>query len=384
MTFTQGQDLDQELVAQGLGKVLTSLHGLTTSGDLSSISSNATQTPDSSGISPSGQVQTPESENAVSPIGNGSLNISQQYGVNGHPGVDIAVPVGTPVLAAMNGTVTHAANDDPNGYGQWVEITAPDGTVTRYGHLSGMNVQAGAQVKAGQLIGASGGEAGSPTSGNATGPHLHFEVHSPQGNSYDPMQLLAGGAQIIGQGSAGAGTVTTPEGQIPTPLSPEGAVASGVNRLTSALTGTAAPSDNQPTSTTSGKSTTAGPEGIDAFLAATKQHESGGNYKIYNQSGLSDASGAYQFISTTWNNYGGYRNAADAPPEVQDAKAREMAQELYDRYHDWRLVALAWYGGEGIADRVARGEDPGAPAGQGSYLAYGDTIVNLMRQMGSK
>lgn len=120
------------------------------------------------------------------------------------------------------------------------------------------------------------------------------------------------------------------------------------------------------------------PNGLQSFLAATKQHESGGNYGIYNQSGLSDASGAYQFISTTWGGYGGYHNAAEAPPEVQDAKAAEMASQLFERYHDWRLVAIAWYGGPGIADQAAAGQDPGNPDQQGSYLAYGDTIVRMM------
>lgn len=125
--------------------------------------------------------------------------VSQEFGVNGHPGVDIATPVGTKLVAPIAGRVTHAANDDPNGYGQWVEITGTNGTVVRFGHLSGMNVQVGQTVTPGQLIGLSGGQKGSPGAGNASGPHLHFEVHAAAGGpAVDPTSYLAGGWQIIG------------------------------------------------------------------------------------------------------------------------------------------------------------------------------------------
>jgi hypothetical protein len=121
------------------------------------------------------------------------------------------------------------------------------------------------------------------------------------------------------------------------------------------------------------------PAAIEAFLNATKQHESGGDYTIYNQSGQSNASGAYQFLGSTWKGMGGSTaNAAEASPAEQDAIARKMAQQLFDKYHSWRLVAIAWYGGPGVADQVAAGQNPGSPEGQGPYLAYGDTIMRMM------
>jgi hypothetical protein len=124
------------------------------------------------------------------------------------------------------------------------------------------------------------------------------------------------------------------------------------------------------------------PNAVDAFLAATRQHESGNNYTIYNQSGLSNASGAYQFLGSTWQGLGGSTaNAAEASPEEQDRIAKSYAQSLFDQFHDWRLVAIAWYGGPGVAQQVANGQDPGAPDQQGGYLAYGDTIIQMMQAL---
>lgn len=109
----------------------------------------------------------------------------------GHPGIDYGVPVGTPIQASASGTVTHASNDDPNGYGNQVDIDHGGGWMTRYAHLSVIAVAVGQQVQAGQVIGASGGAAGAPGAGNSTGPHLHFEIRSG-GNPLDPAQYVTG------------------------------------------------------------------------------------------------------------------------------------------------------------------------------------------------
>ncbi|HUR18899.1 MAG TPA: D-alanyl-D-alanine carboxypeptidase family protein [Acidimicrobiales bacterium] len=90
-----------------------------------------------------------------------------------------------------------------------------------------------------------------------------------------------------------------------------------------------------------------GPNGIDAFMAAIRDKESGGNYKAVGvpTPKWGRASGGYQFIDATWGNYKGFARAADAPPEVQDAKARELMQAYYAKFGNWADVAAAWFAG---------------------------------------
>ena len=92
-----------------------------------------------------------------------------------HSGTDIAVPEGTPILAAADGTATVANSLDSWGgsYGYYVKLDHGDGLTTLYAHCSSICVTAGQQVKAGEVIAYVG------QTGRATGPHLHFEVHSP-------------------------------------------------------------------------------------------------------------------------------------------------------------------------------------------------------------
>ena len=92
-----------------------------------------------------------------------------------HSGTDIAVPEGTPILAAADGTVTIANALDSWGgsYGYYVKLDHGGGLTTLYAHCSSICVTAGQQVKAGEVIAYVG------QTGRATGPHLHFEVHSP-------------------------------------------------------------------------------------------------------------------------------------------------------------------------------------------------------------
>ena len=89
-----------------------------------------------------------------------------------HSGTDIAVPEGTPILAAADGTVTIANALDSWGgsYGYHVELDHGGGLTTLYAHCSSICVTAGQQVAAGQVIAYVG------HTGRATGPHLHFEV----------------------------------------------------------------------------------------------------------------------------------------------------------------------------------------------------------------
>jgi murein DD-endopeptidase MepM/ murein hydrolase activator NlpD len=87
-----------------------------------------------------------------------------------HNGIDIGVPMRTPVAAACSGRVILASWD--GGYGMAVEIACDDGLITMYAHNSRWNVSYGQTVAQGQIISFSG------MTGNATGPHVHFGVES--------------------------------------------------------------------------------------------------------------------------------------------------------------------------------------------------------------
>lgn len=110
--------------------------------------------------------------------------ISSHYGPRWgriHHGMDLAVPVGTPIRAAAAGTVTYSGA--MGSYGIIVIIDHGNGIETRYAHLSRTTVSRGQRVQRGALIAYSG------NTGNSTGPHLHFEIRH-RGQSVDPAQYL--------------------------------------------------------------------------------------------------------------------------------------------------------------------------------------------------
>jgi murein DD-endopeptidase MepM/ murein hydrolase activator NlpD len=79
---------------------------------------------------------------------------------------------------------------------------------------------------------------------------------------------------------------------------------------------------------------------INAFLYALRKVESNNNYKA--RSSSSTASGAYQFINSTWDNYQGYASAYLAPNAVQNAKAASAVQAKWNRHRNWQRVAASW------------------------------------------
>lgn len=120
------------------------------------------------------------------PFGYGDNVLSNSYF---HRGVDFQAAFGSNVVAASSGTVTKAynpyegQNTSPGSYGNYIVIDHGGGIVTLYGHLKNVMVSEGQQVQAGQLIGCAG------STGNSTGPHLHFEVQV-NGNLENPMGYL--------------------------------------------------------------------------------------------------------------------------------------------------------------------------------------------------
>ena len=86
-----------------------------------------------------------------------------------HEGIDVAAPMGAPIIAPASGVVTRVGYE--NGYGNTLEIDHGNGIVTRYAHGSKIDVRSGQRVTRGQRIAAVG------STGLATGPHLHYEIH---------------------------------------------------------------------------------------------------------------------------------------------------------------------------------------------------------------
>lgn len=158
-----------------------------------------------------------ESSNTVNlPQGNGSTGgksayampvpkgttVSSKFGhrkggmVNGkkissnHQGIDFRTPENTPVTALADGTVLETGRK--GDWGNYVLLKHVDGTSSRYAHLNAILVSRGQKVKAGTVIGKSGGAKGNPGAGNSTGAHLHFEYLNASGVRVDPAPFLSG------------------------------------------------------------------------------------------------------------------------------------------------------------------------------------------------
>lgn len=124
---------------------------------------------------------------------NGYQCMTSPYGYRVHPisgvtrlhnGVDLAAVTGTPIFASKSGVVTTACIGWGNGYGNHVVINHGDGYSTLYAHQSALNVYEGQIVSQGDVIGYVG------STGNSTGPHLHFTVFK-NGETINPMTCIS-------------------------------------------------------------------------------------------------------------------------------------------------------------------------------------------------
>jgi len=123
------------------------------------------------------------------PVSNSSRTVSSAYGsqrgrgknARFHKGIDIPSPRGTPVVATAAGTV--ALVRSTGDYGRYIVLDHANGYQTLYAHLNDFAVRSGDRVGAGQTIGSVG------KSGNATGYHLHYEVHR-NGQTVDPIAYV--------------------------------------------------------------------------------------------------------------------------------------------------------------------------------------------------
>jgi murein DD-endopeptidase MepM/ murein hydrolase activator NlpD len=128
--------------------------------------------------------------------------ISSGFGMRFHPvlgysrmhkGIDFAVPIGTPVMAAGSGIVQIAGR--LGGYGNYLRINHQNGYGTAYGHLSRLapGIHAGSHVHQGQIVAYSG------NTGMSTGPHLHYEILIA-GNQVNPLAVkIARGVTLMGR-----------------------------------------------------------------------------------------------------------------------------------------------------------------------------------------
>lgn len=112
-------------------------------------------------------------------FGNTKFAQSGAYNGQGHNGVDFGIPLGTPVKAALSGTILATGNTDAYrgclSYGKWVVIKHDNGLSTMYAHLSKILVSPGEKLVTGDVFAHSG------STGYSTGPHLHFGLYATSG-----------------------------------------------------------------------------------------------------------------------------------------------------------------------------------------------------------
>ena len=285
-----------------------------------------------------------------------------------HTGIDYALPVGAEVDAAAPGQVVEAGWDD-TGFGNRVVIDHGNGVRTLYGHLQNVAVHPGDLVQAGQEIGLSG------STGNSSGPHLHFGVQQ-QGTWVDPAPYLATGpapAPAIAGGPAPIASInalsTTP-GMATTLAGPAPMAVGGGAMGTAGTTGTAGPAGAAGTSLSDLVNWAATATGTPArLIAAVVQAESGGNPHAVSPVG---AKGLMQLMDATAA-ANGVTDAFDPSQNVLGGS--RYLKGLLQRYHgDESLAVAAYNAGPEAVDRYG-GIPPYAETQQ-----YVRRVLSLARQ----
>jgi murein DD-endopeptidase MepM/ murein hydrolase activator NlpD len=115
-----------------------------------------------------------------------------------HQGIDLAAPVGTPIYATADGTISEAGYNR-GGYGNLIKVDHGRGIETRYGHLSAVLVRPGQRITRGQVIGRMG------STGRSTGSHLHYEVRI-DGRAVNPIPFMKSNEYLLAMQQKGGGT----------------------------------------------------------------------------------------------------------------------------------------------------------------------------------
>jgi murein DD-endopeptidase MepM/ murein hydrolase activator NlpD len=337
----------------------------------------------SQGVGGTGALQMPfQGQAAVTqPFGPTSYAAEPAYDgyTHFHTGMDFGVAMDTPIAAAGTGKVV-AAGWDNTGFGNRVIIDHGNGVRTLYGHLDKITVQAGQMVRAGQQIGLSG------TTGNSSGPHLHFGVEV-NGQWVDPSPYLAGqGAspaglntptlQALGGGALStAGTASsTSLGGIPLGLVllPSSSLTGTVGTTAATGVATSGPLTDPAISGLIGQAAQA--SGLPSSLvAAVVQTESAGNAAAVSPAG---AKGLMQLMDGTAAQYG-VTNPFD--PAQNLGAGTQYLSSLLKKYNGNEQLAVAAYNAGPSAVDLYGGIPPYPETQQ-----YVQKVLSLQQQYGGQ
>lgn len=341
----------------------------------------------------------------------------------GHSGIDFAAPMGSEILAVVGGRVISV--DNRGAYGNTVRVQHEDGTIGLYAHMSRYGVRVGQQVARGSVLGYVG------STGNSTGPHLHFSIYQ-NGSPINPTPWLEGSGAYDGNGSmmgdpfagypsqtqmpdivqyrnpqevlaafqaaafGGRSTGTAGGGFVDSPtvmnqpgvvdMISQGGIGDWLNReafLTQQRMNSALQDDmmamvhQQPPGQMAQPGYYGGNGGqgdFDRLVSAIADKESGGNYSARNSS--SGALGRYQIMPAnipSWSKAALGRTVTTTEflnsPQIQDQVARHRLNYYYQKYGA-AGAALAWYAGEGALkySNATRNRPQGAYPSMNSYV----------------
>lgn len=333
----------------------------------------------------------------VSPIPDGGVQMFQSglgdfgprpIGQGYHTGIDMSNPLGTPIRAVAGGIVANT-NAMDSIYGNQVILDHGSDENTMYGHMAKYLVEPGERVKRGQVIGYVG------STGNSSGPHLHFETWR-QGEPVNPLEYLREDNMLANmqQASVDPETRTRMENR---KRAARNAMSNEVTRMEGSQEYGAAPSSNSPYLPKQQAVSAAPAVGqqqqqyggnpqLQAFLNAIATQESGSNYDavgVPTRSGT--AYGKYQILDSNFVNPGGWDfEALDRDitleqylrtPQFQEKIARTKLRDYFKQFGP-EGAAKAWYAGPGNADLNSNAPQYGGP----SVNDYAASVLKLMME----